>query len=79
MGFAKENNLQFTNSSLLIDGGNVVDNDKVILTEKVLERNPSLSKSQIITTLKAELNATEIAIIPMDEEYLGRWYGNVYR
>jgi len=53
LGFAKENNLQFTNSSLLIDGGNVVDNDKVILTEKVLERNPSLSKSQIITTLKA--------------------------
>lgn len=37
----------------------------MILTEKVLERNPGLSKSQIITTLKTELNATEIAILWM--------------
>ncbi|EDN65959.1 porphyromonas-type peptidyl-arginine deiminase [Beggiatoa sp. PS] len=79
LDFATENELQFKSSSLKLDGGNIVDNnnDKVILTDKVLERNPSLSRSQIISKLKSELGATEVAIIPMDEEYLGHSDGMV--
>jgi agmatine/peptidylarginine deiminase len=77
--FATENALQFQNSSLKVDGGNVVDNnlDKIILTDKVLERNPKLSYSQIVTKLKQALGVTEVAIIPMDEEYLGHSDGMV--
>jgi agmatine/peptidylarginine deiminase len=79
LDFATENELLFKNSPLKVDGGNVVDNnkDRIILTDKVLERNPNQSRSQIISTLKAELGATEIAIIPMDEEYLGHSDGMV--
>jgi len=79
LDFANENELQFKSSSLKLDGGNIVDNNKgrIILTDKVLERNPSLSRSQIISKLKSELGATEVAIIPMDEEYLGHSDGMV--
>ena len=77
--FTAENDLQFTHSPLKIDGGNVVDNQQgqYVLTEKVFERNPQFSYSQLMSTLKATLNATHIAIIPMDEEFLGHSDGMV--
>lgn len=79
LDFALENDLRFKSSSLKVDGGNVVDNNngKIILTDKVLERNPNLSRSQVIAKLQTELGATEVAIIPMDEEYLGHSDGMV--
>jgi agmatine/peptidylarginine deiminase len=77
--FAKENLLDFSSSTLKVDGGNVVDNNqgRLILTEKVLARNPTLSYDQVIAQLKSELNATEIAIISMDETFLGHSDGMV--
>jgi agmatine/peptidylarginine deiminase len=77
--FTKENELHFKESNLKIDGGNVVDNNngKLILTDKIMERNPQLTTPSLISKLKQELGATEIAIIPMDEEYLGHSDGMV--
>jgi agmatine/peptidylarginine deiminase len=77
--FTKENELQLKESNLKIDGGNVVDNNngKLILTDKIMERNPRLTTSSLISKLKQELGATEVAIIPMDEEYLGHSDGMV--
>ena len=77
--FTKENELQFKESNLKIDGGNVVDNNKgkLILTEKIMERNPRLTTPSLISKLQQALGATEVAIIPMDEEYLGHSDGMV--
>lgn len=78
--FTNENELQFKESNLKIDGGNVVDNNngKLILTDKIMERNSHLTtRSQVVSKLKQELGATEVAIIPMDEEYLGHSDGMV--
>ncbi len=77
--FAKENRLNFTKSRLKVDGGNIVDNgeDQIVLTTKIFDRNPHLTETQIISTLKNLLGATHIAIIPMDEEYLGHSDGMV--
>ncbi len=77
--FAVENDLRFTQSNLKLDGGNAVDNgkDKIVFTEKVFQRNPALTEEQIITQLKESLGATDIAIIPMDEEFLGHADGMV--
>jgi agmatine/peptidylarginine deiminase len=77
--FTQENELQLKESNLKIDGGNVVDNNngKLILTDKIMERNPRLTTSSLISKLKQELGATEVAIIPMDEEYLGHSDGMV--
>lgn len=79
LDFAAENDLQFQKSALKVDGGNVVDNngDKIILTDKVLERNPNWSSSEVVAKLKQALGVTEVAIIPMDEEYLGHSDGMV--
>ncbi|MCP4349483.1 MAG: hypothetical protein GY795_28715 [Desulfobacterales bacterium] len=77
--FAERYGLEFEKSDLKLDGGNVVDNnnDKIVLTEKILSRNPSLSESQIITKLKQISGAAHAAIIPMDEEFLGHSDGMV--
>ncbi|MEK7991202.1 MAG: agmatine deiminase family protein, partial [Thiotrichaceae bacterium] len=73
LDFIAENKLQIERSNIKLDGGNIVDNagDKMILTEKVLDRNPNLSYQQIMRKLKQLLDVTEIAMIPMDEAYLG--------
>ncbi|MCP4398053.1 MAG: agmatine deiminase family protein [bacterium] len=77
--FARENRLRFKNNRLKIDGGNVVDNgaDKIVLTKKIFERNPHLSKQQITRQLKSLLGVEHIAFIPMDEEFLGHSDGMV--
>ncbi len=77
--FATRYGLEFEKSDLKLDGGNVVDNnnDKIVLTEKILSRNPGLTENQIITKLKQVSGAAYVAIIPMDEEYLGHSDGMV--
>ncbi len=77
--FAQENALTFLQSTLKVDGGNVVDNGsgKVILTDKVFARNPHLTEDEVLMELEEVLGATEIAIIPMDDEYLGHADGMV--
>ncbi len=71
--FLKENEVKFKRSKLKVDGGNVVDNGagKVILTDKVFQRNPDLTEEEVLIKIEKLLGATEIAIIPMDDEYLG--------
>ncbi len=77
--FTRENKLSFRQSSLKVDGGNVVDNGagKVILTEKVFARNPDLTEDEVLKELEKVLGAKEIAIIPMDDDYLGHSDGMV--
>ena len=52
--------------SLVLDGGNVVDNfvDKAILTDRVCKDNPKYSKHAIVEELKSVLGYRYIAIIP---------------
>ncbi len=73
LNFAREYDLRFAKVDLKLDGGNIVDNNKdaIVVTEKIMERNPKLSKSQIVTKLKKALAVKRVAIIPMDDEFLG--------
>ncbi len=68
--FATQHGLEFQTSDLILDGGNVVDNngDKAILTERILEDNPSWSQSEIIAELKSLLGVQHVAIIPQEED-----------
>lgn len=52
-------------SSLILDGGNIVDNGKgkVVLTDRFLYDNPQLTKAQAKNRLKNLLNAQQVAII----------------
>lgn len=52
-------------SSIILDGGNVVDNGKgkVIVTDRFLYDNPQFTKAQAKNKLKSLLNATHVAII----------------
>lgn len=52
-------------SSLILDGGNVVDNGagRVVVTNRFLYDNPQLTKGQAKQKLKQLLNANQVAII----------------
>ena len=67
--FARQNDLQFEKSTLILDGGNVVDNnsDMIIVTERILEDNPEWSEAKIRDELKYLLEVDNIAIIPQEE------------
>ncbi|MBO3697177.1 agmatine deiminase family protein [Roseivirga sp. E12] len=71
-------NIQRANTSLLIDGGNIVDNYKgrVITTTRFLEDN-NLTHAQGVSQLKELLGANEVAIIEPDEEVLAHSDGMV--
>jgi len=71
--------LDIKRSRLKLDGGNVVDQagDRIVLTEKIFERNRNLSEDEVYHKLKQTLQARHIAFIPMDEEYLGHADGMV--
>ena len=62
------NNLKYhTKSSIILDGGNVVDNSagtRIIVTDRILKDNPSLTKTQAKEKLKHTLGAHQVAIIP---------------
>ncbi|MCP4178168.1 MAG: agmatine deiminase family protein [bacterium] len=77
--FSSKYKLVFEKSDLKVDGGNIVDNNKdsIIITEKILKRNPGYTKERIIKKLKEVLGVSKVAIIPMDEEYLGHADGMV--
>jgi agmatine/peptidylarginine deiminase len=63
-----KNGLEYqTKTDIVLDGGNVVDNaagTRVIVTERILRDNPSLSKADAKTKLKELLGVKEVAIIP---------------
>jgi len=56
-------------SGIVLDGGNVVKSEnKVILTDQVLNDNKSFSESAIINQLSALFNGAQIIIIPKDPD-----------
>jgi agmatine/peptidylarginine deiminase len=55
-----------TKSSIILDGGNVVDNSagtRVIVTDRILKDNPSLTRMQVKERLEHLLGANQVAII----------------
>ncbi len=76
--FADYYNIQRSSSSLLLDGGNLVDNynGKVITTTRFMTDN-GLTKDAAIQQLKTLLNATDVAIIEPDEPVLAHADGMV--
>ncbi len=67
--FAAQHRLEFDKSELILDGGNVVDNnlDKIIVTERILEDNPDWTREEIVEELKYLLDIEHVAIIPQEE------------
>lgn len=59
-----------TQSNLILDGGNVVDNGstRAIVTDRFLHDNPQLTYNQAVAQLKNLLGVNEVAIMP---EYPG--------
>lgn len=52
-------------SRIIVDGGNIIKSkNSVILTDKVFIENSNLEPETVVSTLKKELNATNIFIIP---------------
>lgn len=76
--FADKYNMQRVKSDFLLDGGNIVDNysGKVIATNRFMEDN-NLSKLEAKQQLMFLLAATEVAIIPPDEDVLAHADGMV--
>ena len=66
VSFAENFGLHFEHSQLVLDGGNIVDNnrDKAVITERVLADNSELSTETVIAQLKASTDITHLAIIP---------------
>jgi agmatine/peptidylarginine deiminase len=66
--YFEKNELEYhTESEIILDGGNVVDNaagTRVIVTERILQDNPLLTKSDAKNKLKQLLRVNEVAIIP---------------
>jgi agmatine/peptidylarginine deiminase len=62
-----QNGLEYhAKSDIILDGGNVVDNvggTRVIITDRILQDNPSLTKSSAKDQLKQLLGVNEVAII----------------
>ena len=77
--FAQTYAVTFSRSTLNVDGGNVVDNGAgtVILTDKVFARNAHVPEDAVLMELEEALDTTDIAILPMDDEFLGHSDGMV--
>jgi agmatine/peptidylarginine deiminase len=76
--FANEYGIKKNTTSLLIDGGNIVDNyaGKIITTTRFIEDN-NLTYKEAKQQLKNLLGATEVAIVDPDEEVLAHSDGMV--
>ena len=76
--FARRHDLQFKTSHLILDGGNIVDNndDMAIVSNRFLEDN-KLNLSQGKALLKSVLGVAHVAIIPYDDEVMGHADGMV--
>lgn len=63
------NRFTYEQSSLILDGGNVVwdKKDTVIVTERIFEDNKNLSNTQVITELKQVLAIKNVIVIPTEE------------
>ncbi len=69
--FVKSGLEYHTKSDIILEGGNVVDNEagtRAIVTDRILEDNPSLTKEDAKNTLKQLLGVNEIAIIPIPSD-----------
>ncbi|MEG3617861.1 agmatine deiminase family protein [Magnetovibrio sp. PR-2] len=76
--FTKAYGLNFPKTKYILDGGNIVDNSagRVITTTRFLKDN-GLTKSQGIAVLKDLLNATQVAVLPPDHDWLAHSDGMV--
>lgn len=76
--FAQANDVEFVHSSLMLDGGNVVDNyaGRAITTTRFMEDN-QLTKAEAVNVLKEILGVEEVAILPPDDEILAHADGMV--
>lgn len=76
--FSEELGLNRGRTTYLIDGGNIVDNyaGRIITTTRFLEDN-NLTKEEGKHLLRNLLNATEVAILPPDDEVLAHSDGMV--
>ncbi|WP_099974496.1 agmatine deiminase family protein [Lactobacillus terrae] len=61
----KTNKFKFTESKLILDGGNFVYNgkDTAIITNRVFDDNKNYSKKDVISTLKNDLGLKKIVIV----------------
>ena len=69
--FVKSGLEYHTKSGIILEGGNVVDNEagtRAIVTDRILEDNPSLTKEDAKNTLKQLLGVNEITIIPVPSD-----------
>ena len=76
--FLKNIGFQVTHSDIVLDGGNVVDNnwDKAIISERILEENKGKTKKELKMALQNLLNMT-IAFIPDPDDTTGHSDGIV--
>ncbi len=57
--------IDFTKSTILVDGGNVVrSNNKVIMCDKVFKENPALSEKMLLKELVNILEIDQLIILP---------------
>jgi len=64
--FEKTGLKYYAKSDIILDGGNVVDNaagTRVVVTDRILQHNPSFTKSEMKNKLKELLGVQEVAII----------------
>ena len=64
------NEVDYTNIDIILDAGNFVferNTKKMITTTRILDDNPTYTKTEMINYLKTELNINEIAIIEQEE------------
>lgn len=78
VSFTEQHNLNYNYVDVVLDGGNVVDNnkDKAVITERVLEDN-NWSVAQAKAQLRSILGIQHIAVIPYDDEIMGHADGMV--
>ena len=76
--FTNRHGLKFRSSSLILDGGNIVDNNEnyAITTERFLEDN-TLDLAEGQEALQRVLGMQYVAIIPYDDEVMGHADGMV--
>jgi agmatine/peptidylarginine deiminase len=69
--FVKTGLEYYAKSDIILEGGNVVDNvagTRVVVTDRILQSNPSLTKQDAKNELKQLLGINEIAIIPASSD-----------
>ncbi len=67
--FTDRAGLKFRQSTIVIDGGNFVDNglNKAVLTERIFKDNPTYHKQELIQAIIQETGLSAIAVVPEEE------------